>query len=311
MAEENPLSLIEKSSFTSDSPAEAIKFLRTGVENGKIKLREIENFTEFSSSVISQTLNEKYEGDIDKITDALVRFYQNWMAKKFVVKTQAVEEIYATMMLAWKRKAIAWIRGDFGKGKTKSAHSFCGEYDFAKFIHLNSATNTVSILHRIAESIGLNSLSGSKEDKLQAVIRHLKRNPLMLVVDEADELNPRTLATLRDIHGDGEYCAIILIITHRFDKLIQRPELGYLRSRITIKREIRDTTLNEAKKIIDFWNHKLKHEDIKNAYSWAMKNYSLRSLVALMNRAYDVAQMNKQKIIDSDCLEEAYSWILD
>lgn len=308
---QDALQLIEKSSFTSDSPAEALKFLKAGLESGKIKTREIESFTTFKAPTISQVLNNNYGADPQSIIDALVRFYQAWMTKQYVVKTEAVEEIYATLMLCWKRKAIGMIRGDFGKGKTKACHSFCSEYEFARFVQLNSSTNTISILHRIADAIGLNALAGSKEDKLQAIIRQLKRKPLMLIIDEADELNPRTLAILRDIHGDGEYCALVMIVTHRFDKLITRPELGYLRSRITIKREIRDTSFAEAKKIIDFWSHKLKKVDMEKAFAWSNKQYSLRSLVALMNRAYDIAQMNEKKTIDSDHLDEAYSWIVD
>jgi DNA transposition AAA+ family ATPase len=305
------LQLIEKSSFTSDSPDDALKFLKAGIDNGKIRVREIENFTTYKAPTISQVLNKNYGADPQPIIDSLVRFYQSWMTKQYVVKTEAVEEIHATLMLCWKRKAIGMIRGDFGKGKTKATHSFCSEYEFARFVQLNSSTNTISILNRLADAIGINSFSGSKEDKLQAIIRQLKRKPLMLIIDEADELNPRTLAILRDIHGDGEYCSIVMIVTHRFDKLIARPELGYLRSRITIKREIRETSLVEAKKIIDFWSHKLKKDDINKAYTWSMKQYSLRSLVALMNRAYDIAQMNNQKFIDSECIDEAYSWIVD
>lgn len=305
------LQLMDKSSFTSDSPAEALKFLKVGLETGKIRIREIEQFTTYKAPTISQVLNNKYEADPQSIIDALVRFYQTWMAKQYVVKTEAVEEIYATMMITWKRKAIGMIRGDFGMGKTKATHSFCSEHEFARFVQLNSSTNTVSILHRIADAVELKGIAGSKEDKLQAIIRQLKRRPLMLVIDEADELNPRTLAILRDIHGDGEYCAIIMIVTHRFDKLIARPELGYLRSRITIKREIRQTSFDEAKKIIGFWPHRLKKSDMEGAFEWSKKQYSLRSLVALMNRANDVAQMNGKKIIESEHLEEAYTWIVD
>jgi DNA transposition AAA+ family ATPase len=308
---QNSLQQIERSSFTSDSPAEALKFLKAGMESGSIRVKEIEIFTTYKAPTISQVLNNNYGADPQPIIDALVRFYQNWMTKQYVVKTEAVEEIHLTMALAWKRKAIAMIRGDFGKGKTKAAHSYCAEHEYARFVQLNSSTNTVSILHRISDAIGNIGSAGSKEDKLQAIIRHLKRKPLQLVIDEADELNPKTLAILRDIHGDGEYCSIVMIVTHRFDKLIVRPELGYLRSRITIKREIRDTSFNEAKKIIDFWSHKLKKADMEKAFNWAMKQYSLRSLVALMNRAYDIAQMNGMKSIDSECIDEAYSWIVD
>lgn len=305
------LQLIERASFTTDSPTEILKFLKTQIDEGKIKVREIENFTTYKAPTISQIFSNTYGAESQSVVDGLIRFYHHWMSKKYVVKTKWVEDIFATMMLCWKRKAIAQIRGDFGKGKTKAAHSFCSEYEFARFVNLSSSTNTVSILYRIADAIGVNNLVGSKEDKLQTIIRALKRKPLMLVIDEADELNPRTLAVLRDIHGDGEYCAIVLIVTHRFDKLITRPELGYLKSRITIKREIGDAAPEDAKKIIDFWDHKLSREDVKKAYSWSMKNYSLRSLVALMNRAHDVQQMTKKKTIDSDCIDEAYSWIVD
>ncbi len=309
----NRLELIEKSKFANDNSTEIRTQLKALVDSGEIKLREISRFTTFEPSTISQALNNKYEGDVEKLDDALRRFYRNYVAKFAIIQTRVVVDIHETMQLAWKRREIALIRGPFGRGKSKAAHRFCALNDYAAFLELTSSTSSVSILHRIAEALGVEGqMSGSQDDKLHAIIRSLQRKPRLLIVDEADELKPRTLAILRDIHGEKtERCGIVLIATNRFDKLLQRPELGYLRRRITIKREVGEVTADEAKKIIDMWAPDLERDDYKKAYSYSVSHFGVASLVNLMMRAYDEMQMRNKKKIDSDCLDEAYSWIVD
>ena len=209
----NRLELIEKSKFANDNSTEIRTQLKALVDSGEIKLREISRFTTFEPSTISQALNNKYEGDVEKLDDALRRFYRNYVAKFAIIQTRVVVDIHETMQLAWKRREIALIRGPFGRGKSKAAHRFCALNDYAAFLELTSSTSSVSILHRIAEALGVEGqMSGSQDDKLHAIIRSLQRKPRLLIVDEADELKPRTLAILRDIHGEKtERCGMVLV----------------------------------------------------------------------------------------------------
>lgn len=309
------IELIEQSKISSGSIDEVRKRLNQLLTEGEISQRDISKFTGYSTSVISQALSDSYEGDIEKIEDALARFYRNWLAKNAVVETAVVREIHATMMLAWKRKEMARITGPFGRGKSKALTRFVAlNSDFAVYLELTSTTSAVSLLHRIAEAFNIESqMTGSADDKLMTIIRSLQRKPRLIVIDEADNLKPKTLAILKDIHGgeSAERCSIILAGTDRLKKLLLDPTLGYLRRRIRITREIGEITQQEAKKIVDMWTHNLDAQDLKEMWDWSVRKFGVASLVALMTRSYDVMQMSNKKKIDSDCVTMAYSYLID
>jgi|GEM_PF-5800330 len=197
------MELIEQSKLSSGSSDEVLKRLNQLLNEGELSQRDIAKFTGYSTSVISQALAGNYEGDVEKIEDALGRCYRNWLAKNAVVETGVVREIHATMMLAWKRKEMARITGPFGRGKSKALSRFVAlNPDFAVYLELTSTTSAVSILHRIAEALNIESqMSGSADDKLMTIIRALQRKPRLIVIDEADNLKPKTLAILKDVHG--------------------------------------------------------------------------------------------------------------
>jgi len=309
------LALIEQAQFTTDKPQEIRARLKGLMESGEITLRVIAKFTNYSASVISQALDGNYPGDVEKVEDALGRFYRNWLANNAIVETSVVKEIHATMMLAWKRKEMAEITGHYGCGKSKATSRFVAlNAEFAAYVELTSTTSPTSLLHRIAEALNMESqMVGSQDDKLFAIIRNLQRKPRLLVIDEADNLKARTLAILKDVHGGeaAERCALVLVGTERLKKVLQDPILGYLRRRIRIKREVGDIAFEEARKIADLWPHKLDKDEMKEAWNWSVKHFGVASLVALMARAYDEMQINEKKRIDTDCLVGAYGWLVD
>jgi DNA transposition AAA+ family ATPase len=308
MSQANRLSLVEQSQY-NESIDEIKTTLRKLLESGEITQRHISKFTGFSAPTISQALNNNYEGDREKLDDALARFYRNWIASNAIIETSVVKEIHATMMLAWKRKEICRITGHFGCGKSKASARFVAlNTEFAAYVELTS------LLHRIADSINIESqMTGSQDDKLSAIIRQLQRKPRQLVIDEADNLRPKTLAILKDIHGGeaSERCSIVLIGTERLKKVLQDPLLGYLRRRVRIQREVGDIGFDEAKKIADLWPHKLDRDELKEAWNWSLKKFGVATLVALMARAYDEMQMREKRKIDSDCLSAGYGWLMD
>lgn len=314
MSNANRLSLVEQSQF-NDSIEEIKETLRKLIENSEVTQRQVAKFTGFSQSVISQALNDTYEGDRDKLDDALARFYRNWIATNAIVETSVVKEIHATMMLAWKRKEICRITGHFGCGKSKASARFVAlNSEFAVYAELTSTTTPVSLLHRIADALNIESqMAGSQDDKLSAIIRQLQRRPRQMVIDEADNLRPKTLAILKDIHGgeSSERCSIVLIGTERLKKVLQDPLLGYLRRRIRIQREVGDINFDEALKIARLWPNKLDRDELKEAWSWSVKKFGVASLVALMARSYDMMQLQNKKRIDSECLSAGYGWLMD
>ncbi len=307
------LSLIGNAKFATEKPDEIRAQLKSLLDAGEIRLRDIEKITSYKGPTISQHLSGTYEGDREKLDDALRRFYRSWVAKHAIVQTRVVEEIHAIMLLAWKRKEIALIRGKFGRGKSKAASRFAALHDYVVFVELSGITSPTELLHRVADSLNIQSgMTGTRSDKLAAIVRSLQRNPKLIVIDEADELRPRTLALLRDIHGERtERCAIVLIATERFDNILKDPELGYLRRRITIKRDIGELALDEARAICRMWPTSISNDSIKEAFSWSSRHFGVASLVNIMLRAYDVMQLKGEKEIDDECMDAAYAYLMD
>ncbi|MFZ1082423.1 MAG: ATP-binding protein [Candidatus Kryptoniota bacterium] len=294
----------------SDIRARVLELL----DNGDMKLKDIEKATSFKSSTILQILHGKYDGDSRKALDSIASYYRYWLARYKTVKTHSIEEIHAVIELAWKRKEIAMVVGSFGKGKSEAALLYAVTHpDYAYFIELSGVSSTMELLTKIGEALDITDImTGSASNRLAAIIRTLQRQPKLLIIDEADELKPRSLKLLRDIRGDREErCAIVLIATEKLFRLLKDPQLGYFESRIAIKYRAHDVEFEEVVKIANKFPHKLDKLEIKTAWEWAKKHHSLRSFVLLFQRAYDMMQIKDLDEIDSDCIKEAYSWLID
>jgi DNA transposition AAA+ family ATPase len=314
MLEANKLSLVEQAHLGPVSTNEVIARLKTFVEQGEVTLREIGRATDYSPSVISQVLGGSYAGDTEKATDAIARFYRAWLDRQSIVKTKTVTIITNIMDLIYKRRDIGLIVGRFGAGKTKAGTSYAAHNPkTSAFIDVKSTTSPAAILHRIGDALNITNLIGSQDDKLHTVIRNLQRNPRLLIIDEADNLKPRTLAIIKDVHGGeaAERCGIVLIGTERIKETLRMKELGYLESRIGIKQVIGDISFNEAEEIMDRWPHSLDREDKQEIYIWAMNHFSTRSLVKVMARSYDVMQMEGKRTIDVKCRDAALAMLAD
>ncbi len=303
----------DRAKSTGD-PQELKKQIAALIEDGKIKLKDIERATSFKTSTISQVLHDKYEGDQAKPLDAIIRWYRYWIARHTIVRTSVVEEIQAVLEMVWRAHEIGVIVSPFGKGKSDASILYAAEHpDYARFVELTGASSPMELIAKIAEALGITEImTGTASNRLHAIIRSLQRDPKLLIIDEADELKPKSLKLLRDIHGDNqERCGIILIANEKLFRLLQNPDLGYFASRIAIKRRIDDITFAEAKMIVDRFAHSLDNGEIKQAWEWSKRHNNIRSLVNLFKMATRIADMKDLDEIDSDCLKEAYGWLIN
>ena len=301
------MALVERATFTADKPHEVKERLKQLLGNGEVRMRDLERFTSFALTTINQTLSGNYTGDVAKIESGLTRFYRHWIANNAIVETRVVKDIHATMLLAWKRKEIALIEGDFGRGKTKAANKFTALNDYAAFVTISGVSSASELLQRIGDAINVHGLRGSRTDRLEEVIRALQRVPRLIIIDEADRLTPRILTILQDLHGAGtERCGIVLIATSQLRRMLEHPDLGYFKRRITIYREIGDITYGEAKQITDMWIHDLDGDDIKALWAYSLRGYGVATLVNVMMRAFDMHQLSGSKKITGEDLEAAY-----
>jgi DNA transposition AAA+ family ATPase len=304
----------DKLKASENDPQELRKQIAQLVNDGQIKLGDIEKATTYKKSTVSQILHDKYEGDQAKPLDAIIRWYRYWVARHTIVRTSVVEDINAVIEMVWRAKEIGMIVSPFGKGKSDAAMLYAAEHsDYARFIELSGASSPVELIEKIGEALDITEvMTGSISNRLHAIIRSLQRAPKVLIIDEADELRPKSLKLLRDIHGDNqERCGVVLIANEKLLRLLQNPDLGYFRSRIAIKRRVEDLPFDEAKIIMDRFDHSLDNAELKEAWDWSKRHDSIRSLVNLFKMASRIADMKDIEKIDGSCLKEAYAWLID
>ncbi len=307
------LSLISDPNLANVRPGEIKAKIKALVDAGEIRLREIERATSYKTSTLSQALSGTYEGDQEKLDDALRRFYRNWALKHAIVKTKVVEQIHNMLYLAWIRHEIGIIIGPFGRGKTKGVTYFTAKNEFSRYVVLSGVTSPGELLHEIGSALGIDShMTGSSADKLHAIVRSLQREPRLLVIDEADELRPKLIALLRDIHNKSEgACGIVLVGTNKLRTTLRAPDLGYIYSRIGINLTIADIEFAEARRIADLFTHDLDLEDLREAWAWSLERFGTRTLVKLMERSYDMMQQEEAQLITADHIEQAKGLLID
>lgn len=288
--------------------------IRRLLDEGSLTLKEIERFTSYKVPTLSQHLNNKYEGDKDRLDQVLVRFWKSWISKHSIVKTQAAEEIFAVMEWAWKRKKIAMIVGDNGRGKTTAVQSFCSEHsDDTVYIVLDATTRVGDFFDALAASLGIEAqMSGPASFRKAAIIRALQRKPRMIVIDEADEIRSRILSTLRTIWADNEgRCAIVLVGTGELERMLRLPanHLRYMDTRISLRLRVKEMDEADAYKLINCYPHSLERAEMKELCHWANKSSrtqgGTRALANLMSNAYDLMQQYELDEINTDCIERA------
>ncbi len=155
------LSLVEQ--LDSRATPERVKEqIRGALSRGDITLRDIERFTTFKSSTISQVLNDKYEGDTAKLDAALVRYWMNYVAKHSILETRAAAEIHTLLKWAHKKQRIAIIVGDNGRGKTTAVQAYHALHpDDTAYITIDATSRLLEFFEALAKALKIeNHMNG-------------------------------------------------------------------------------------------------------------------------------------------------------
>ena len=291
-------------------PERVVQKIKEALDKGDFTQKEIERFTSFSATTISQVLNDKYEGDREKVTNALVRFWKNWVAKHSIIQTNAAALIQNRMALCWTRKLVGLFSGDNGRGKSTAAQAYCAAHpDETAYLVLDQTTHMIDALNSLAAALGIESqMNGPASFRKAAIIRALQRKPRLIVIDEADEIKPRLLSALRTIYGDNDgRCGIVLIGTLQLDRTIK--QIRYMDTRVSVRVAVPEMDDGDAIKLINEYQHNLERGEMRELVKWA-NIYSrtrggIRALRFLMNNAQDIAQDDGKDEITHQHIDEA------
>lgn len=270
----------------------------------------------YTSSVLSQYLNETYKGDTAKVEEAIIK----WIARKTeaaerkhvpIVETSVMKQMTRAIRLAHDEKDIALIVSDAGGGKTTTAERYAEENERnTVLIKCSGAMNKKVMTQEIAKQLGLDTYRINFDTLVNNVTGTLKDRDMIVIIDEADGLKSDALEFSRRLINDLGETGLVLIGLPKLVWTIQNLKNDHrqLESRIGVFLRLDGLTKPDAQKIAESVWENVSKEVIDSIYEISRKD--VRQFVKIINRAQNIMTVNKISEPDVEVIEMAGSMIL-
>ncbi|EPX7742839.1 AAA family ATPase [Escherichia coli] len=288
--------------------------LRTLVENEETTFKQIALESGLSTGTISSFINDKYNGDNERVSQML----QRWLGKYHAVaelpepprfvETQTVKQIWTSMRFASLTESIAVVCGNPGVGKTEAAREYRRTNNNVWMITITpSCASVLECLTELAFELGMNDAPRRKGPLSRALRRRLEGTQGLVIIDEADHLGAEVLEELRLLQ-ESTRTGLVLMGNHRVYSNMtggnRTVEFARLFSRIAKRTAINKTKKADVKAIADAWQINGENE-LELLQQIAQKPGALR----ILNHSLRLAAMTahgKGERVNEDYLRQAF-----
>lgn len=189
---------------------EVRKALIDFIEVSKKSQRQISKETGLSTAVISQFLRGNYTGDNLEVANTINQYLQVGKERlksinvvEFYPNLHNTKEVIFAATYAHNSCEIALVCGDAGAGKTTALKHYADTNAGVVFITANASTKTSrAILYILTEALGKEP-SGTEFMLMRNLVSFLKGSNRLIIIDEADHLNPHALQSLRNLNDEA------------------------------------------------------------------------------------------------------------
>lgn len=169
-----------------------------------------------SAAVISQYLNDKYQGDTASLEIDIRSFIDRQREKersaritvKFV-DTPTTRKAMDVIKMAHVEGDINVLYGEAGLGKTMICKAYTAKFRDALLIEADPGYTARVVLEELCNLLGL-STRGNMHELSESCINKLRDSGRVLIIDEAENLPLRALESIRRIH-DKTGIGIVLV----------------------------------------------------------------------------------------------------
>lgn len=288
--------------------------LRTLVENEETTFKQIALESGLSTGTISSFINDKYNGDNERVSQMLQRWLEKYHAVAELpdpprfVETQTVKQIWTSMRFASLTESIAVVCGNPGVGKTEAAREYRRTNNNVWMITITpSCASVLECLTELAFELGMNDAPRRKGPLSRALRRRLEGTQGLVIIDEADHLGAEVLEELRLLQ-ESTRTGLVLMGNHRVYSNMtggnRTVEFARLFSRIAKRTAINKTKKADVKAIADAWQINGENE-LELLQQIAQKPGALR----ILNHSLRLAAMTahgKGERVNEDYLRQAF-----
>lgn len=217
-------------------------------------------------SKLNQWLQDKYQGDNDKIEAQLTRWLDSRLSAREQraempvapdwVRTPTADKIFATLHYAKLAAVSVCVFGGAGVGKTSTCLAFGAQHNNVFIVTASpSATTYAATLRRIAQVIGLSGVSLRTADLEDKVITRLRGTQGLVIIDEAQLLSTDSLWGIKHIFDMAKVGVAYVGSEQVYSNLAgRRSELNApLFRRISKKQALKQPTRDDVSVLLAAW----------------------------------------------------------
>ena len=179
--------------------------------SGESTQAQIARAAGLSAAVLSSWLKGTYQGSNSAVEEKLVKWFDSrarsaettgaMPAAPSWIDTPTGRRVQGVLMFAQAAGDLGCVYGGAGLGKTVSLQAYADANPNVWVVTMSPAHGGVSAaLEEIAESMGLRGIPGRAARLQRELIGRLRNTGGLLVIDEAQHLNMRSLEAIRAIH---------------------------------------------------------------------------------------------------------------
>ena len=248
-------------------PADAVDRVRKAIADAGLTQAAAAVEIGVSDATLSQWLAGKYPGDVAAIAARAERWLEARAEREAVarqlpdappwVETTAAERILGALSYAQIARDVALIYGSPGTGKTVACEHYAQTRPNVWHATMTSAARTIGpCLERAAQAMGIRHIPSRSWRVEAAIVERSRGTAGLLVIDEAQHLDIRSLEALRGIHDAAGIGLAMLGSEMVYARLTGGARSAYsaqIFSRIGIRVRLGQPSTEDVDSLCDAW----------------------------------------------------------
>lgn len=262
-----------------------------------------------SASAVNQWLKEAYKGDNEALEAKLTAWAdrRDQIAGLKVpdepawVQTPTAERITGAFFYAQSMHDIGLVHGAAGVGKTRTAKHYAETNPNVWIVTMDPSSGQVfGAISEIAGTLGISDKGGGAVAMRRDIVRRLERTNGLLIIDEAQNLDPNALEAVRRIYDEAGIGLVLMGNEAVYGRMTggrtRGAEFARLWSRVGVRQHVSGIEIGDPEAILDAWG--IKGEKERELLSRIANNTDgwLRQMTRVLKLALMTARQEGQAL---------------
>ncbi len=274
--------------------------LRELIEKKGLTASAVARSLGISASALSQWLDGKYGGNVERVDRAVKGFLQRWQEKQALpahhipfIMTSVVNKTFEMARFCHLENEIGVLVGPAGVGKTWAVQEYVRQNTDVVLLEVDPGYTASSLFKDLARKLGFLP-NGNLHDVFEDVVERLRGSGRLIIIDEAEHLPYRALELLRRVYDKAGIGILLVGMPRLIENLRGRKgEYQQLYSRVGIYANLQKLHIQDAEAIV---NQVVPEANGLCRIFYDLSTGNTRVLTKLIKRSLRIAGINDKPL---------------